>query len=300
MTLLSMTLPCNTGNAAVSRMAVTHMLPTPQITPLSNLLTHHQLHVFSHVRSFYHCGASSKRSLTCQGLLHKAAASSSIRSQNPAKLAVFVSGGGSNFRAIHDAILSGHIHAQIAVVVSDAPGCGAWAYARQAGIPTICYPHSTRPYLDMPADAPPPLDTPNLIHMLKQQLGVDFVILAGYLKLVPAALVREYKDAMLNIHPGLLPAFGGKGLYGLRVHKAVIASGARFSGATVHFVDEEYDTGPILAQAVVPVNPHDTPQMLAARVLQQEHRLYPTAVAALAEGRITWREDGIPIMWTPH
>jgi len=89
------------------------------------------------------------------------------------------------------------------------------------------------------------------------------------LQLVPAALVREYKDAMLNIHPGLLPAFGGKGLYGLRVHKAVIASGARFSGATVHFVDEEYDTGPILAQAVVPVNPHDTPQMLAARVLQQ-------------------------------
>lgn len=74
---------------------------------------------------------------------------------------------------------------------------------------------------------------------------------------------------MLNIHPGLLPAFGGKGLYGLRVHKAVIASGARFSGATVHFVDEQYDTGPILAQAIVPVNPHDTPQMLAARVLKQ-------------------------------
>jgi len=89
------------------------------------------------------------------------------------------------------------------------------------------------------------------------------------MQLVPAALVREYKDAMLNIHPGLLPAFGGKGLYGLRVHKAVIASGARVSGATVHFVDEEYDTGPILAQAIVPVNPHDTPQMLAARVLQQ-------------------------------
>ncbi len=96
------------------------------------------------------------------------------------------------------------------------------------------------------------------------------------MQLVPAALVREYKDAMLNIHPGLLPAFGGKGLYGLRVHKAVIASGARFSGATVHFVDEEYDTGPILAQAVVPVNPHETPQMLAARVLQQVSlKIYP-------------------------
>ena len=86
---------------------------------------------------------------------------------------------------------------------------------------------------------------------------------------MPAALVREFRDAMLNIHPGLLPAFGGKGLYGLRVHKAVIASGARFSGATVHFVDEEYDTGPILAQAIVPVLPYDTPQLLASRVLEQ-------------------------------
>lgn len=89
------------------------------------------------------------------------------------------------------------------------------------------------------------------------------------MQLVPAELVREYKDAMLNIHPGLLPAFGGKGLYGLRVHKAVIASGARFSGATVHFVDEQYDTGPILAQAMVPVDPYDTPKSLAARVLEQ-------------------------------
>ena len=89
------------------------------------------------------------------------------------------------------------------------------------------------------------------------------------MQLVPAELVREYKDAMLNIHPGLLPAFGGKGLYGLRVHKAVIASGARFSGATVHFVDEQYDTGPILAQAMVPVDPYDTPRTLAARVLEQ-------------------------------
>ncbi|DBA95059.1 TPA: hypothetical protein ACH3X1_002572 [Trebouxia sp. C0004] len=295
-----MILSCTTGNAAVPRTAVMHTLPITQVASLPNLPRSHQLHVVSPVSKYCHCGRSSRRSLVCQASLHAAAASISVRSQQPAKLAVFVSGGGSNFRAIHDAILSGHIHAQIAVVVSDAPGCGAWAYARQAGIPTICHPHSTRPYLDMPADAPPPLDTPSLIQMLKQQLGVKFVILAGYLKLVPAALVREYKDAMLNIHPGLLPAFGGKGLYGLRVHKAVIASGARFSGATVHFVDEEYDTGPIFAQAVVPVNPHDTPQMLAARVLQQEHKLYPTAVAALAEGRITWREDGIPIMWTPH
>lgn len=239
-------------------------------------------------------------SVACTAQLSNSEPPNSPQSHEPVKLAIFVSGGGSNFRAIHDAILMGHMHAQISAVVSDAPGCGAWAYARQAGIPTICYPRSNKPYLDMPVDTPLPLDTPSLINMLKHQLGINYVILAGYLKLIPAALVREYKDAMLNIHPGLLPAFGGKGLYGLRVHKAVIASGARFSGATVHFVDEEYDTGPILAQAIVPVNPHDTPQMLAARVLEQEHKLLPKAVAALAEGRITWRKDGIPILWSPH
>jgi len=95
------------------------------------------------------------------------------------------------------------------------------------------------------------------------------VILAGYMKLIPEKLVRSYYRAMLNIHPGLLPSFGGKGFYGSRVHAAVIASGARFSGPTVHFVDEEYDTGPILSQAVVPVYPSDTAQSLAARVLKE-------------------------------
>jgi len=115
MTLLSMILPCTTGNAAVPRTAVMHMLPITQIASPPNLPRRHQLHVFSPVSKSCHCGSSSKRSPVCQGSLHTAAASSSIRSQQPAKLAVFVSGGGSNFRAIHDVILSGHIHAQIAV-----------------------------------------------------------------------------------------------------------------------------------------------------------------------------------------
>lgn len=129
---------------------------------------------------------------------------------------------------------------------------------------------------------------------------VDYVILAGYLRLIPGELVRAFKRAILNIHPALLPAFGGKGYYGAKVHAAVVASGARFSGPSIHFVDEEYDTGPILAQAVVPVLPTDTPQQLAARVLKEEHKLYPKCVAALVEGRVTWREDGIPIVWSAH
>ena len=144
--------------------------------------------------------------------------------------------------------------------------------------------------------------------------------------------MRAYKRRILNIHPALLPSFGGKGLYGQRVHEAVVRSGARFSGEpgvahsalhtvqplprarapthphpppsfhaapgpTVHFVDEEYDTGPILAQAVVPVLPTDTPQRLAARVLEQEHQLYPRGVAALVQGRVSWRADGVPVLW---
>lgn len=120
------------------------------------------------------------------------------------------------------------------------------------------------------------------------------------MKLVPASLVRAFQRAILNIHPALLPSFGGKGYYGIRVHGAVIASGARFSGPTVHFVDEEYDRGPILAQAVVPVLPTDSPEVLAARVLKKEHELYPQCVAALCEGRVTWRRDGVPIIWSAH
>jgi phosphoribosylglycinamide formyltransferase 1 len=114
----------------------------------------------------------------------------------------------------------------------------------------------------------------------------DLVVLAGYLKLVPAPVIARFRDRILNIHPALLPAFGGKGMYGLRVHEAVLASGARESGATVHLVDEAYDRGAVLGQARVPVLPDDTPDRLAARVLEVEHRLLPAAVlAAAAAGR---------------
>jgi phosphoribosylglycinamide formyltransferase 1 len=112
--------------------------------------------------------------------------------------------------------------------------------------------------------------------------GVGLVVLAGYMHLVPAALVRLFHGPMLNIHPALLPAFGGQGLYGMRVHQAVIASGARVSGVTVHLVDDRYDTGPIVAQWPVPVLIGDTPEALAARVLQVEHRLLPAVVEAFA------------------
>jgi phosphoribosylglycinamide formyltransferase 1 len=111
---------------------------------------------------------------------------------------------------------------------------------------------------------------------------VDLLVLAGYLKLVPAAVIARYRDRILNVHPALLPAFGGRGMYGHHVHEAVLASGARESGATVHLVDEVYDRGRTLAQARVPVLPGDTAETLAARVLVVEHRLLPAVVLAAA------------------
>ncbi|KAG2572168.1 phosphoribosylglycinamide formyltransferase, chloroplastic-like [Panicum virgatum] len=203
------------------------------------------------------------------------------------RLAVFVSGGGSNFRAIHEAALAGEVRGDVVALVTDKPGCGGAEYARSNGIPVVVFPKSK--------SAPEGVSVPELLHALREH-EVDFVLLAGYLKLIPAELVREYPRSILNIHPSLLPAFGGKGYYGLKVHKAVVASGARYSGPTVHFVDEHYDTGKTLAQRVVPVFADDTPELLAARVLHEEHQVYVEAVAALCEDRIVWREDGVPLI----
>jgi folate-dependent phosphoribosylglycinamide formyltransferase PurN len=119
---------------------------------------------------------------------------------------------------------------------------------------------------------------------------VDVILLAGYVRLVPAAVVARYRGRMLNVHPALLPAFGGKGMYGRRVHAAVLESGAGETGATVHFVDEHYDRGPVVAQRRVPVLPDDTPESLAARVLAVEHELYPAAVDHVCEAIAAGRE----------
>lgn len=201
------------------------------------------------------------------------------------QLAVFVSGRGSNFRAINGAIQAGEIPAKVALVVTDKTQCPAADYARDNGIEVVHY--------------PAPDTTPSMLVRTLQDGKIDFLILAGYLKLIPAEVVRAYPRAMLNIHPALLPAFGGKGYYGRRVHEAVIASGAKVSGVSVHFVDEEYDHGPIVAQVVVPVQPDDTPDALAERLLKQEHRLYSKVVAALCRGEVRWREDGVPYIEPP-
>lgn len=202
-------------------------------------------------------------------------------------LAVFVSGGGSNFRAIHEAILRGEVHGRFVVLVTNKHDCGGAQFARDNGIPVIIYPNTK--------GEPEGLSSNNLVAALSTY-EIDFVLLAGYLKLLPSELIRAYPNSILNIHPSLLPAFGGKGYYGQKVHKAVIASGARYSGPTIHFVDENYDTGRILAQRIVPVLANDTAEELAARVLRQEHKMYAEVAAAICEERVIWREDGVPLI----
>ncbi|XP_068668867.1 phosphoribosylglycinamide formyltransferase, chloroplastic isoform X2 [Aristolochia californica] len=176
------------------------------------------------------------------------------------KLAVFVSGGGSNFRAIHEATERGLINGDVTVLVTDKPGCGGALYAREKGIPVIVFPWRS--------SVPEGLSASDLVTSLRKY-EIDFILLAGYLKLIPVELVQAYPKSIINIHPSLLPAFGGKGYYGKKVHKAVIASGARYSGPTIHFVDEHYDTGRILAQRVIPVMANDSAEQLAARVLHE-------------------------------
>ncbi len=197
-------------------------------------------------------------------------------------IAVFASGNGSNFRAIHRAVTEEAIPGRIGLLVSNKPDCGAVTYAVNNRIRTEII--NFRDYPDKHSLGR------HLMSILTA-LPADLVVLAGFMKMIPDSVVQAYKHRILNIHPALLPRFGGKGFYGIRVHQAVIASGAKLSGATVHFVDEIYDHGPILAQAAVPVLAEDTAETLAQRVLGVEHSLYPHAVKAFCEERIFWKNN---------
>ena len=183
----------------------------------------------------------------------------------PTPVAVLVSGGGTNLQALIDELPKAGA-ARVARVVSNHAEAGALVRARRAGIDAVV--------LSNPKDQ---------TELLKALHEMALVVLAGYLQFVPKPVVATFRGRMINIHPALLPAFGGKGMYGLRVHEAVLASGATITGVTVHYVDGEYDHGPIIAQWPVPVRAGDTPETLAARVLKAEHVLLPRVVTALAK-----------------
>jgi phosphoribosylglycinamide formyltransferase 1 len=190
------------------------------------------------------------------------------------RIAVLASGGGSNLQALIDFLgREPSSIGEIVLVASDRDSCGALDRARSHGIESVwCAPG-------------------NLGELLERH-RVDLVALAGYLKFIPAEVTRHYSGRMLNVHPSLLPSFGGKGMYGRRVHEEVIRSGLRITGVTVHFVNDEYDRGPVVAQWPVPVLPGDTPDTLAMRVLGVEHILYPRAVSAIARGAVVLDAEG--------
>ncbi|MGH2567415.1 MAG: phosphoribosylglycinamide formyltransferase [Bacteroidota bacterium] len=192
-------------------------------------------------------------------------------------IAVFASGRGSNFEAILNAIQQQRLAARVSLLVSNKAETGALALARTHGIPALHL--SPQQFPDEEAYVDRLLDVLSEHH-------AELIALAGYLKKIPSRVVKRYRNRIVNVHPALLPKYGGPGMYGIRVHEAVIAAGERVSGATVHLVDEEYDRGPTLMQQTVEVAPHDTPETLAAKVLTIEHRLYPEALRAFAEGRV--------------
>lgn len=194
------------------------------------------------------------------------------------RIAVFASGGGSNFGALIRASRRREMEAKLALLVTDREEAGAISRAHEAGIPhEMVLPHPAETCAD------------RLLSTLERH-GIEGIVLAGYLRHIPPAVVHAFPNRILNIHPSLLPAFGGHGYYGNRVHRAVLEYGCKLSGATVHLVDEAYDTGPVVLQDAVPVHDNDTPESLAARVLALEHHLLPAAVHLMATGQL--RVDG--------
>src|SRR5688572_12698856 len=187
-------------------------------------------------------------------------------------IGVLISGSGTNLQAIIDAIEAGKLDAKIAVVLSNKADAQGLARARQHGISTEILNHKNFSSRETYDEA--------VVSLLRGR-GVELVILAGFMRLLSPVFVKAYSNRIMNIHPALLPSFPG-----LHVQKGAVDHGVRFSGCTVHFVNEECDEGPIIIQAVVPVFPDDTEETLAARILRQEHRIYPRAIQLYSEGRL--------------
>ncbi len=190
------------------------------------------------------------------------------------RLAVMVSGGGTDLQSVINGVQSGKIPAEIAVVISSKPGVYA---LERAGIPgvVIC----KKDYADEQAFFDANLG-------VLREYGAEGVVLAGYLSILGKQMIEAYPNKIINIHPSLIPSFCGKGYYGLRVHQAVLDYGAKVSGATVHFVDEGADTGPIILQQAVSVLPEDTAESLQQRILEVEHEILPEAVALFCADRL--------------
>ena len=190
------------------------------------------------------------------------------------RIAVFASGRGSNFRAIYQKIKEGYLACQVTALVSDNSTALALEFAEQNNISTYVVKPQEFPALDSFGQ--------RLIAILTQH-QVEYVLLAGFLKKIPDNVIDRFENRIINIHPALLPAFGGKGMYGIHVHQAVFDSGAQISGVTVHFVNKEYDAGAILLQRPVDIRKCRSAEEIAEKVLEMEHQIYPQAVKILLE-----------------
>lgn len=188
------------------------------------------------------------------------------------KIAVFISGRGSNFKAIHDAILAGKMNAEIVLVFSNKKEAPGLKIAQERKLETL--------FLN-PKDYPSREEYEREIIKETKKRKVDLICLAGYMKILSPSFCREFKNCIMNIHPALLPAFPG-----LHVQKKALEWGVKYSGATVHFVTDDVDMGPIILQAVVPVHQNDTEETLSNRILREEHRIYPEAVRLFFEGKL--------------
>lgn len=191
------------------------------------------------------------------------------------KIAVFASGGGTDFQSVIDANEREQF-CEIEYLVASKPEIGAIARAEKHGIKPLVYDKTSETKEDFYAR----------VGKILKTAGVEYIVLAGWLLVVPASFIKEFENAIVNIHPSLIPAFCGMGYYGLNVHRAAIEYGVKLSGATVHFVEADVDGGAIIMQRAVPVEPDDTPESLQARILKEEHKMLPECVKLLCEGRL--------------
>ena len=196
------------------------------------------------------------------------------------KIAVFASGGGTDFQSIIDANEK-EAFCKIEYLVASKPNIGAIERAQKAGIKTVVFDKARFKTKD---------EFYFYVATLLKTVGVEYIVLAGWLSVVPASFIKQFENAIINIHPSLIPSFCGMGYYGLKVHTAVIEYGAKVSGATVHFVEADVDGGAIIMQRAVPVLDDDTPESLQQRILQEEHKMLPLCVKLLVEGKVV--KDG--------
>lgn len=213
-----------------------------------------------------------------------------VKTEEVLRLAVLVSGGGTNLQAIIDSIENGTVtNAKIAVVISNNKNAYALERAAKHGIEALSI--SPKDYEDRE------MFHQALLAALEER-NIDLIVLAGYLVVIPEQMIRKYRNRIINVHPSLIPSFCGTGYYGLKVHEAALARGVKVTGATVHFVDEGTDTGPIILQKAVAVEPGDTPEGLQRRVMEQaEWKLLPAAIDMIANGRVRVEDGRVFVDW---